>query len=1231
MKMKIKPFLFGTLMCGVLAAGIASVPALLQSGRTDSGSVLSNTAAAVFHGPSVSGRKIELSENVGNGLQAEASRPERLAVENRIGCIESAALIPSENIPHVAFSKEKNVPVSFTEISMENYTYTEEVGHPKLPIKMELIEIPFGATVKINYRKVEYRDLDLSLQGLDAPIVPAQIPARKSAREMPPFSFDKDAYARNEYVVDIDGNTFAGQDGLVTVLETGIMRDTRMGKLVISPFRYNAVTNTLRIYTVVDAEIEFENADMAQTYDKKARYYSPYFASMRKHLLNPISLPASSAKATAYNAPISYVIVSDPMFKDSLQEFIRWKTRFGFKVTEAYTDQAEVGKTSTSIRSYLKGLYDNATEDAPAPTFVLFVGDQEQIPTQFYEGLGWPDEGHYSDLFLCDYTDDHRPDVYYGRMSATNVEELMPQIKKVMYMESLRPENASFLDTSVVIAGYDASFGGSHLNPTVNYIHSLYMPDTLSRYGYQYLYPDSRNQAKAIVQNVQDGAGVVIYTAHGSEYGWYEPKFEISDVRTLTNKGKYPLMIGNCCLTGKFDEPECFGESLLRAEDAGAAVYIGATNSTYFDEDVWWAIGYTNIFSEGVVHTYASTGFGAYDAYYHTHNEEYAKWAVSVYDLVRIGNVEVDRVSNDMDDYYWEVYHVFGDPSYMPYNQKPENLSVAHNNEVVKGEAFFSVSTEPYARVVISYGKTVLAVATADAQGSAMMALGDLRDYQTLDLTVSAQNRYLYTFELRVVDPGAKYVTVSARNYFNGNGDPVTEMFYGETYDAKFVLTNYGSDPVQKIRMRLRSDSPYLSIADSVFVIEKTLDPDEDLEADHAFKFVVDPDVPDNSWLDYSVIICLDDETDSIVQENKVKARAMDIRVTGFDILDADGNLSSIDPGQTATGKIYLQNAGMIPASAVSVSLTSACPYLTLPEEDIQVGDMAVGDLDTLTFSFSAEAASSLYYEKYEIEVGIKTMGRVQRDTVDSYIGSFVESFETGNFLAVDWDPATEWVIDNTFVHSGEYSASSPDGVQDKQTVTLRLPVNVPQKDRISFYYAVSTENANQVLGDFLEFYIDGTRKGRWGGLSKTWTYVQYEIPAGEHVFEWKYVKDADAFDGEDKVWIDDIRLPIGTWINPDPSDTATANQTAGEWRPSVEVAVQGGQLSVDFGSDREVTGSLYIVNTLGQRVMMLENKARIAAGANKTYQLAGLAKGLYILVFETDQRRDAVKFVLSR
>ena len=77
----------------------------------------------------------------------------------------------------------------------------------------------------------------------------------------------------------------------------------------------------------------------------------------------------------------SYVIISDRIFENSLEPFINWKTKKGFHVTVGYTD--EIGSSSNQIKNYLQNIYENPVNGGPIPSFVLLVGDTQQIPPSY--------------------------------------------------------------------------------------------------------------------------------------------------------------------------------------------------------------------------------------------------------------------------------------------------------------------------------------------------------------------------------------------------------------------------------------------------------------------------------------------------------------------------------------------------------------------------------------------------------------------------------------------------------------------------------------------------------------------------------------------------------------------------------------------------------------------------------------------------------------------------------
>ena len=71
---------------------------------------------------------------------------------------------------------------------------------------------------------------------------------------------------------------------------------------------------------------------------------------------------------------------------------------------------------------------------------------------------------------------------------------------------------------------------------------------------------------------------------------------------------------------------------------------------------------------------------------------------------------------------------------------------------------------------------------------------------------------------------------------------------------------------------------------------------------------------------------------------------------------------------------------------------------------------------------------------------------------------------------------------------------------------------------------------------DCFRFMIDGVQQNVGGQCSEAggtgasgevpWGTVEFSVAAGSHTFTWSYEKDANTADGEDAVWIDDVRLP---------------------------------------------------------------------------------------------------------
>jgi len=417
------------------------------------------------------------------------------------------------------------------------------------------------------------------------------------------------------------------------------------------------------VYKEIEVEIIFNNADLVKTQSLKDLHKSPLFQP--SNTINSME----SKKSEFSNTPIKYLIVAHEMFRGVLDEFIMWKKRKGFLVEIAYTDDENVGTTTESIAAYIKSFYTDATPENPAPTFVLLVGDMQQIPA--FDGKT---DNHVTDLYYFTWAEESNfPCCYYGRFSAQNIEQLLPQIEKTLMYEQYSMPNSNYLNNISLIAGYDAVWAATYSNGFVNYVTKYYAN---VEYGYatvnSYLYPSSSNFATQIRTEIGNGVGIANYTAHCGPTGWSNPAFNTFHIKNMNNRDKYGLMIGSCCESSKFDNPECFAEALLRAPQKGAVGYIGASNLTYWDEDYYWGIGFRYTCTANP--TYNATNLGVYDRLYHTHEEPYSEWMTTFGAIVTAGNEAVQASTTDIKEYYWEIYNLMGDPSVMTYLKKPTHL-----------------------------------------------------------------------------------------------------------------------------------------------------------------------------------------------------------------------------------------------------------------------------------------------------------------------------------------------------------------------------------------------------------------------------------------------------------------------------------------------------------------------------------------------------------------------------
>lgn len=984
----------------------------------------------------------------------------------------------------------------FTEITATGYGFTWEEGAPKLPVMRRLIEIPIGARPEVTVVSYDVKEYSLSELGIQNLIFPTQPPVAKSEKDPVDFVINQNAYASDKF----------NENVLASIEVVGTMRSIRMARLEISPFEYNPVQGTIKIYSNVVLEVQFTGADFSATSELKAKTRSPYFGSF--DFLNKLPVEGGDRMANFTRYPVKMVIVSDPMFEETLQPFIEWKTKKGFTIVEAYTNNPEVGTTKENIKSYLKGLYDAGTAEDPAPSFVLIVGDVAQVPA-FTQG------GHVTDLYYCEYTGDAIPEVFYGRFSANSIAELQPQIDKTLMYEQYQFPDPSFLGNVVMVSGVDYSYAATYGNGQITYGNNYYFNEAHGINSHTYLYPASGSSAAAIRQDFNNGAAYGNYTAHGSPSGWADPAFTSSHIPSMTNYGKYPLMVGNCCSTSTYGS-NCFGEELLRAEDKGAIGYIGASNSTYWNEDFYFGVGFGTV---GLTTTYEGSTLGSYDRAFHDHGEPFEDWFTTQAQMMVAGNLAVTASGSSMITYYWQVYCLMGDPSLSVYFGVPDEMIASYDPLMPLQSSSFTVITDPYAYVAISKEGVLYGSALADENGVAEVMLDPISVPGDADIVITAQNREPYFGTVLVASPDGPYVLLQSKvvNDVNGNNNQIPE--HGEQFGFDMELKNVGNDASEELTVTLTSTSAYIEIMDGTETWPN-IEPDAIVSLENAFEVLASEWLPDQHKAQFELEITNGTETWN--SSFTLKLNAPLLRAAGMTIDDSNGNGNGrLDAGEEAIISLQVENEGHCVAPETEAYLFTDSEWVEVSAVKDMIGDIESESSQQASYNVTVHPDTpigtlvSFYFSNSS---GVYSSSKIYSPKV----GLIIEDFETGDFNAHPWvnTSAMPWTITSSPVNSGMYAARSGQIGHYGET-SLEISMDVSTNDVISFARKVSSENNY----DWLRFYIDGAQKGEWSG-NKEWEVVSYDVTPGMHTFKWTYKKDVSVSSGDDAGYIDDIVFP---------------------------------------------------------------------------------------------------------
>jgi hypothetical protein len=987
----------------------------------------------------------------------------------------------------------------FTRISIPGNTGTNVFGSPEMPAYRKLIRVPLGAQAIVNITDIRYEDIDLGKEGYPHPVYPSQPPRSKSL-DQHEFVYDQVAYQLDAF----------SEHETLSVEMLGILRDKRIARINFVPFAYNPTEHILRVYYHIEFTVEFQNADVQATLALEEKYASICFTSVNKSLAN---VESQQLKENFMRYPVKYLIISDRMFESQLQPFIEWKTQKGFMVVESYTDESAVGNTLSSIKAYIQGLYESGTAEDPAPSYVLFVGDVQQIPA-------WDNGNGETDRNYCEFTGDLFPEIYYGRFSAQNTTQLQPYIDKTLQYEKYTMPDPSYLDEVVMVAGMDGSHGYDWANGQINYGTINYFNPDHGIQSHTYLYPNSGPSAAQMRQDISEGVSFGNYTAHCSPSGWADPSFQLQHIPDLQNQDMYCVLVGNCCSSSEYAQNECFGEAIVRTANKGAVGYIGGSNSTYWDEDYYFGVGVGTISQNPP--SYAETGLGYYDRAFHDHGEEFGEWYVSGDEMIFAGNLAVSESGSSREEYYWDIYNYIGDPSLMVYFSNPPVIAVSYEPLLPLQSTSFTVTTEAYAYVALSLDGELLGSALANENGIAVLEFAPLAEMGDGDVVVTKQNGQPYLGTVLISSPDGPYLMlddVAIEDDGNQNG----KADFGESIQLSLSLENAGNGEALSTVSELIGSDPYLTInkdshnwpdipgqatvtEDGVFGIDVA----EYIPDQHTISFEIElTSATKETWMyDYDLVL---------------NAPVLTVESMLIDDSQSGNDNGRLDPGETATILVVNNNTGHSPAPNTMASLVSNSQYLSFTSNTFELGTLGMLGKPYAEFEVEVDSDAPDGAAFAEFTYTVSSGPYMATKQFRKKIGLIIEDFETGDYTKFDWEMGgnQDWNVTGNYPFEGEYSGISGD-ISDNEQSELSIEVDVMIADTLSFMCKV----ASLLDSDYLRFYIGNSMEGEWSGIGAGWQEIKIFVPVGVHTLKWVYEKDGGGFAGADCAWLDNIILP---------------------------------------------------------------------------------------------------------
>ena len=757
-----------------------------------------------------------------------------------------------------------------------------------------------------------------------------------------------------------------------------IIRDFRGQNIMVTPFAYNPVTKTLRVYhnmTIAMKKVS-DNGVNQKTARKAAAKVSPEMkAAYESRFINF----KEGAKVYTFVEDYGEMLVICPdQFMDAMQPFVEWKNQSGRPTTMVSVTEAG-GNNDTQIKNYINSIYTNPDRNL---CYILLVGDYNDLTPH---AMG---QGRSDNWFGQLEGNDYYLEALTGRFSVEYLADVEHQVQKVIYYERDMTEDDTWVTTGIGI-GANEGAGNGHFGEA-DYQHIDFIRDTLLHYTYetvtkQYSGVGSGTSATAISADVNAGASIINYCNHGSQTGWAVANYSMSHVNALVNDYKWPFVWSVACDVGRF-QGSCFAEAWMRATNNTTGVPTGAVGGMFsWISQPWQPPMYGQ---DEMVRILAEWKGG--DQFCHTLGGASLN-----------GNMHIlDAAPGDGGNTH-NTWLLFGDPSLMVRTANPVSMDVSCNPAVLMlgmNELTINTQDTPYGIATLMMDGEVLA--TGIIQNDACTLTFDpMNNVGNATLTVLGYNKVTEIVNIEVLPNEGPFITLDA---ISPTFAPVNQ----ET-NLSMAFKNVGVDPTDGITtVTLTCDDERMNLLNSTAEFD-VLPAGETVTLQDAFNFIIDESVEDGTKFQIDVTM----NCGSKAWTGKAFITA---GKANLDYLNTAWNGSYV-PGETLTLVANFQNIGHYMATNAVANITCDSEYVTLLNETVEIGTIDPEGIATCVFNITIDEACPETERipvmfRMEADGDINAEGSVTLKNTCNVIFSLTDSYGdgwNGNKLVVSFDDGT--------------------------------------------------------------------------------------------------------------------------------------------------------------------------------------------------------------------------------